>query len=540
MKSGATRVGWFWFRANLARRWTNYLTIVVLVGAIGGLALGSVASARRTQSSYNTFLASTNPSDLTLTVYAPNLTSKLAQLPLVRRVSESSYEVNPFPAGKHGLPLFPKALLNGTVTYSASLGSEYFSVDKVALVAGRLANPKRATEFMADTYAAKAMGWHVGEYIQTYLYSDAQANEPGFGSKPIKPKLNLRMHLVGTIMPNDDVLLDKIDQTPALIILTPALSRQLVSNGPLYNNYALQLDHGVRDLSAVEREIVTALPPGTTYDFHINSAVAAEVNRSLQPESISLGVFGLIAGLAALVIVGGLIARGLQRENEDINVLRALGGTPAMTMTASALGPLIATVLGAALAVGVAIALSPLSPIGPVRAVYPDGGFAIDGPVLGYGFLGLLLCLGVITFGLLLRRSRRVTGVVHRTSAPLGSRAGRLASDVGLPVTAVVGIRFALEPPGERDAAPVRSALVGAMLAVMIVVATLTFGNSLSTLVSHPSLYGWNWNYALTSNGERHSAAGRALSQIRSVRRGVTRVTTSPTRRSTGLPSRSS
>ena len=121
----------------------------------------------------------------------------MAQLPLVRHVSESSYEVNPFPAGKHGLPLFPKALLNGTVTYSASLGSEYFSEDQVALVAGRLANPKRATEFMADTYAAKAMGWHVGEYIQTYLYSDAQANEPGFGSKPIKPKLNLRMHLVG-------------------------------------------------------------------------------------------------------------------------------------------------------------------------------------------------------------------------------------------------------------------------------------------------------------------------------------------------------
>jgi hypothetical protein len=70
-----------------------------------------------------------------------------------------------------------------------------------------------------------------------------------------------------------------------------------------------------------------------------------------------------------------------------------------------------------------------------------------------------------------------------------------------LPVTAVVGIRFALEPTGERDGAPVRSALVGAVLAVMIVVTTLTFGSSLNTLVSHPSLYGWNWNYALTSNG---------------------------------------
>ena len=36
-------------------------------------------------------------------------------------------------------------------------------------------------------------------------------------------------------------------------------------------------------------------------------------------------------------------------------------------------------------------------------------------------------------------------------------------------------------------------------LAVLIVVAALTFGSGLSTLVSHPALYGWNWNYALTS-----------------------------------------
>jgi hypothetical protein len=31
------------------------------------------------------------------------------------------------------------------------------------------------------------------------------------------------------------------------------------------------------------------------------------------------------------------------------------------------------------------------------------------------------------------------------------------------------------------------------------VVATITFGASLDSLVSHPSLYGWNWNYALLS-----------------------------------------
>jgi putative ABC transport system permease protein len=501
MNSRASRVGWFWFRANFGRRWANYLTIVLLIGAMGGLALGSVAAARRTQSSYNTFLASTNPSDLALTVFAPNLSSKLARLPFVRHVGESSYGVNAFPAGKHGLPAIPKALYNGTVTSSGSLVDEYFSEDRVALVAGHRADPTKTNQFMADPYAVKAMGWHVGEYVHMYLYTNALTEEPNFGSKPIKPTLNLRMHLVGTIVPNDDVLLDKVDQSPALLIFTPALTKHLVNNAPNYNDYELQLDHGVRDISAVEREIVAALPPGTTYTFHINSSIAGEVNRSLEPESISLGVFGLIAAIAALVIVGGMIARGLQRESEDLRVLRALGGSPSMSASASALGPLAAIVVGSALAVFVALGLSPLSPIGPVRAVYPDGGFAFDGPVLGFGFLLLLLLLSAITFGLILRRTRRVANRARMLKAPLGSRAGRIASDIGLPVTAVVGIRFALEPPGDRDAAPVRSALVGAMLAVTIVVATLTFGSSLSTLVSHPSLYGWNWDYALTSNG---------------------------------------
>ena len=34
-----------------------------------------------------------------------------------------------------------------------------------------------------------------------------------------------------------------------------------------------------------------------------------------------------------------------------------------------------------------------------------------------------------------------------------------------------------------------------------MVVATLTFGSSLATLVSHPALYGWNWSYGISADG---------------------------------------
>jgi len=61
-------------------------------------------------------------------------------------------------------------------------------------------------------------------------------------------------------------------------------------------------------------------------------------------------------------------------------------------------------------------------------------------------------------------------------------------------------VHFALEPGSARNSSPVRSALFGAVLAVLTVVATLTFGSGLSTLLSHPSLYGWNWDSALDSS----------------------------------------
>ncbi len=65
----------------------------------------------------------------------------------------------------------------------------------------------------------------------------------------------------------------------------------------------------------------------------------------------------------------------------------------------------------------------------------------------------------------------------------------------------MTGIRFALEPGAGRSAAPVRSAILGGLLAVVVVTATVTFGASLDTLVSHPPLYGWNWTYEINGGG---------------------------------------
>ncbi len=92
-------MAWYRFRATFARRWGSYLALVLVIGLVGGLGMGAIAAARRTQSSFSTFLASTNPPDLTVTIYGANangnadnpnyssrLTHEIARLPLVRAV----------------------------------------------------------------------------------------------------------------------------------------------------------------------------------------------------------------------------------------------------------------------------------------------------------------------------------------------------------------------------------------------------------------------------------------------------------------------
>jgi hypothetical protein len=489
------RVAWYRFTATLGRRRDGYLTIVLLIGLVGGIAMGSVAAARRTQASFATFLASTNPSDLTVQAGAPNLTRALGRLPGVQRVEAADFNVNAFPLGRAGAHASSVYAL-GKAGPVGSINGEYFNQDRVTVTAGRMANPKRADEFVATALAERLLGWHVGQVIPTGVYTNAQVSGPA--SARVKPHLRLDMRLTGTVVFNDQVVLDEVDRFPALVLFTPALTRPL-SAGVIYARYSLKLRGGAGAVPAVEREIIGALPKGITYSFHVTSVVEGQVDRTVRPEAIALAVFGVIALLAALLLAAQVIARQLQAGNEDREVLRALGADRAMTAGDGLFGILGAVAAGSLLAAGVAIGLSPLSPIGPVRPVYPSPGIAADFAVLGLGLLTLIGGIAAAAVALARRQAPGRARRLQRARASRGSSLARMAANSGAPVSAVAGVRFALEPGHGRTAVPVRSAMSGAALAVLIVVASLTFGSGLSTLVSHPALYGWNWNYAVTS-----------------------------------------
>ena len=192
---------------------------------------------------------------------------------------------------------------------------------------------------------------------------------------------------------NHAVVHDDVDHFVSYALFTPRLTRSLIASSGFWPFvvYGLQLDQGSHDLAFVEGEIIGLIPCGSEYNFYVPSVVEAEVQRAIKPETIALGVFGAIAALATLLIAGQAIGRQLRADDDDLDVLRALGATPTMAMTDGLIGVLGAVIVGSMLAVGAAIGLSPLAPIGAVREVDPAPGIAFDWDVLSVGVAVLIV-----------------------------------------------------------------------------------------------------------------------------------------------------
>jgi FtsX-like permease family len=512
VKRAALRVATYRFRATFGRRWGGYLALALFIALIGGLAMGSVAGARRTQSSFPTFLATTDPADLqgiTSFVnpmpgaaglgYDPALMTKIAHLPHVTQFSYFA-GLNILPLGRGGAPESPAAY-PAEAGEASGLGTTVVSKGGATVTQGRMINPRRADQFVATAAIERIFGWHVGQVVQFGAYTNAQAAKSAFGTARIVPHRRFEARLVGIVVESQAVVEDQVDApgNADLLLFTPTLTRPLLSCCTYYSGASVDVAGSRRNVPVVAKDIDDVLPAGfNPFSANPTSAIEAKAERAIKPESIALGVFGGIAALAVLLIAGQLIGRQLRLGANDLDTLRALGAGPSMTTGDGLIGIVASVVVGSVLAIGVGVGLSPLTPLGPVRPVYPTPGVAFDWTVLGLGLLLFILALSAIAIVLANRTAPHRVALRGRRAGEEWNVAGA-ATSAGLPPTAVTGIRFALEPGAGRNTVPVRSAIAGAALALVVGITTVTFGASLNTLVSHPALYGWNWSYELSA-----------------------------------------
>ncbi len=491
MSGPTVRVAVYRLRATLRRRWGGYLALALLIGLVGGVALASLTAARRTYASYPAFLASTNPSDLFVlpqtSTSVPGLVDKLARLPHVRSAEEGEQ----FDAATLTRGGRIKTILETQVELVASPDGLFTDQDRLRIIRGRAADPARADEVVATNEAASVLHLHVGERIPVGIVRNSSQNEQLYR--------RAKLTVVGIGVLGIQLVHDDIDSNRAgFLVGTPALLREYESCCATNSYDGLQLDGGSHYAATVlqgyERLINNpALSHGQLVVYQ-SAAIEAEAQQAIRPEAVALAVFGTIALVAALIIGVQAISRQLHASAGDTEVLRALGAGPATAMADGLLGVVAAVVTGAVLAAAVAVGLSPLTLFGPVRTVETAPGIDADWTVLGPGMAVLALFLALMAAGIGYR-------LAPQRAARRAGTAGRGSSVVGaaLPVSGGAGLRFALEPGRGRTAVPVRSVMAGTVLAVGVGIATLTFGASLSTLVSHPSLYGWNFDYALYS-----------------------------------------
>jgi hypothetical protein len=487
-------------RRSLRSNLRGIVGLALVVALAGAVSFTALAAARRTASAFPRFLESSHASDLAVNIVSDEgLETELPEtLPLSKVgrdlpgvVADQSYV---------GLESVVITDAHGGIDFDqqgevvGSLDGRFLDQDRVAVREGRLPRPDRVEELFLNDAAATALRAHIGSTVHLAVYRPADLN---LDPDEVEPQARVTVRVVGIGQFPDGVLNDDYD-TSARFLATPALTARYKGVAGSYFWQGLRLAPG----TSVDRTITAyraALPDGYDINIQRSDVQIDRVQRSVHPVVGALSFFGLAAAFAALALGGLGALRLVSASGRDAGSLRALGLSTSRTTLAVGAPALLAVATGAIGAGLLAVALSPLAPVGPVRAVDPSPGLDLDASVLGLGTLALLLALGVIA----VITARRVVGRQRgdRTSEPRPSRLVARVAALGLGPVGVLGTRHALSNDGSREGLPTRSTLVACTVSVVAVAAALTFGASVRSLNDTPAHFGWDTDLAVNSGG---------------------------------------
>ncbi len=487
---------------------TNRRAIVglaLVIALAGGVALTSIAGARRTASAFPRYLESANASDVALNPISDDDGSgggADAGLDVVLKFVERARELPEVASDATYVGLENMFLVDddGNVAdlqaeVVGSLDGRFIEQDRVAVVEGRLPRTDRVDEVAVNQAAADG-GLGIGTTVHLVVPDLSGGEDADPTEAPVLQRAEARV--VGIGLFPEEVLSDDFDGSPRLLA-TPAFTADMqeLAGGYVWQGLRLtpgtSVDEGIRAFESI-------LDKGFQVNVQRTDTQVDRVQRSVRPVAVALGVFGVAAVLATLALGGlGAVRLLTAAGGADSRVLRALGLSRTDRLVVAAAPPVIAAVGGALGAVAIAVALSPLSPIGAVREVEPDRGLDVDAAVVLVGGAAVALLVGLIAVLAARRAVRAPLSGSPATPRP-SWLVGRIAA-AGLGPAAVVGAGHALGGEGRRDGVPTRSTLAACVVAVVAVASALTFGASVRSLLDTPASYGWTADLALHSGG---------------------------------------
>lgn len=470
-------------------RWRSLVVLALLVALSGGLALAAVGGARRSASSLDRFRAEAGVLDLFVSgnldddggpVEYPDTFDELLEGPLVEEVADLAFV---FADDTVGGVLFARTSDRGA------------DVERGVLLDGRHPDPDQPLEVALGQATAERLGSGVGEVLEVPTISQKQVValfETGQFGEPEGPVLELEV--VGIMRNGFDIAESAADDGG--ILLTPAFLDEY-GDGRVGIGSRIRLIR-LRDGSAGTERFVDEITKAYGEE-HLPS-----INVGQREEAVR-GAIGVIT--TALALLGGLVAvagiawavsstaRQQRTLVTEVEVLGTLGLTRSERRRVLIGAALPAVVVGSLLSTVVAVALSPLLPVGTARRLDPATGVHVDALVLGVGAFALLAIL-LLALSVTAARLVGPAATAPRSDAAVRHVTARFAR--ALRPAPGTGVRFALHTPTGRSA-PVRSGLAGACIGVIGLSAVAVVGANLQRLIDTPARWGTTWDVTIES-----------------------------------------
>jgi putative ABC transport system permease protein len=215
----------------------------------------------------------------------------------------------------------------------------------------------------------------------------------------------------------------------------------------------------------------------------------ADSLAGIEPANRVLSVGTWVLAATVLLVGGFTLAQAVRRHlgshATQERVLQVVGFTRSDGVAAATLPGVVAGLVAATLTAPVALAVSPVFPLGRARLLEPDPGPHLDVPVVAAG-VAITLVATVGAFAVLSWLDLRERPRERRVERP------RLLAAMTpvAPPPVLLGLHLVSEPARGRRGLSARTAMAAAALGVAGLVAATTFSQSLDRLVTTPSLYG--------------------------------------------------
>ena len=220
------------------------------------------------------------------------------------------------------------------------------------------------------------------------------------------------------------------------------------------------------------------------------------VTASTDVERTILLVLSVVVVLVGVALVGQAMVRSAAGIGGDVEVLRALGMTRGELVRAALLPHLLVAALALAGTVVTAVVASRWFPVGLAAQVDPDRGVRFDEVMV------VLACVIVLAFTVV------VVGISAWLAASGRDRSGRRRPSwvsrfgIARPVPWGLGLRMAFDDGRGGTRSTSRSAFVGAIAAVVGIVALVALEHGLDHALDDPAVAGAAWDVSVIPMGD--------------------------------------